>query len=446
MSKSSARLQTNMDENRGIKQSFLPLLKLEDWWAVWLGSFIAILAMAKMIQNIPSISRWSVNPLAAFGLLPWELSFQLLLLGLSMALLTAVAVFATGENVKKYLAAFPLIFIFSLLAYILGNQNTFRGYGLDNVVWALIIGLVISNTVGKPAWLSKAAKTELFIKTGLVLMGAEILFNRFLELGVRGLGVAWLVTPIALVFMYYIGTRVFKIGSKSLVATISAATSVCGVSAAIAAGSATRAKKEEISYAISLSLIFTVFLMVLMPLVLKAFNVDQYVGGALIGGTIDATGAVAVSGSMLGDTAMEVAAVIKMIQNILIGIIAFILSFIWVTRVEKDAHAPKPSALEIWRRFPKFILGFVFASLFFSFVLIPVLGNTEVGEILNVTRSLRGWFFTLAFVSIGLESNFAALIKLVKDKKTVGLYIVGQSFNIVLTLIAALLFFGGFSG
>ncbi len=425
------------------QRSFLPLFRSEDWWAVWLAMSVIALAVSGAITEVPAISRWTDNPLVG---LPPTIILNILFLGLGLALVTAVAVWATGESAAKYLAAFPLLFIFSVLAFLLGNQSTMRGYGLDNVVWALIIGLVVSNVVGKPAWVSRATKTELFIKTGLVLLGAEILFNRIMALGTRGLGVAWLVTPVVFCLMLYTGTKLLKLNSKALVATISAATAVCGVSAAIAAGSATKAKKEEISYAISLSLIFTVILMILMPPALKLFGIDQYVGGALIGGTIDATGAVVVAGSMLGETAMEVAAVIKMIQNVLIGIIAFILSFVWVTRVERAAGDPKPSPLEIWRRFPKFILGFVAASLFFSFVLIPALGQEEVNQILNITSGLRGWLFSLAFVSIGLESNFAELIKLGKDRKPIALYLSGQLVNIALTLLAALLFFGGMAG
>jgi uncharacterized integral membrane protein (TIGR00698 family) len=435
------KAQLHFREEKPVKRSLPPLLKLEDWWAVWLAFGAVVLALVGIIRSIPSIPRWSGNPLAV---LPWETAIHLLLLGLGLALVTAVAVYATGQDARKYLASFPLVFLFSVLAFILGSQAVLRKYGFDNVVWALIIGLVVGNLFGKPAWLSRAAKTELFIKTGLVLLGAEILFNRIMALGLRGLGVAWLVTPLVFGFMYYCGTRLLKIDSKPLVATISAATAVCGVSAAIAAGAATRAKKEEISYAISLSVIFTILLMFLIPLGLKLIGIDQYVGGALIGGTIDTTGAVVVSGSMLGETAMEVASVIKMIQNVLIGIIAFVLSLVWVAGVEREAGGPKPSPLEIWRRFPKFILGFALASLLFSFVLVPSLGQAQVGGILEITRGLRGWLFGLAFVSIGLEANFAELLRLGRDKRSIGLYVAGQSFNIGLTFIAALLFFGGY--
>ncbi|MBS4022514.1 MAG: putative sulfate exporter family transporter [Dethiobacter sp.] len=428
------------EKNFKRKVNWSPLWKTEDWWTVWLAVALMLAAAAGLVKKIPAPGKWATNPLLA---LSSASGWQFLLLACGIGILTFAAVAVMKEKARDYITGFPFLFGLAFLSFLLGNQSTLNKYQLDNVIWALVIGLIISNTVGRPKWLSETTRTELFIKTGLVLLGAEILFNRIMVLGLYGLGVAWLVTPVVFTFMFLLGTKILKISSKSLVATISAATSICGVSAAIAAGSATRAKKEEISYAISLSLIFTVIMMIGLPYLIRFAGLGQIVGGALIGGTVDSTGAVVVSGSLLGEKAMEIAAIIKMIQNVLIGMVAFALSFIWVTRVERTAGDEKPSAMEIWNRFPKFILGFVLASAVFSFVLIPMLGNGAVGDILKVTKGLRGWFFCLAFVSIGLETNFKQLLKQGQGGKPILLYLVGQSFNLVLTLLAALLFFSG---
>ncbi len=145
---------------------------------------------------------------------------------------------------------------------------------------------------------------------------------------------------------------------------------------------------------------------------------------------------------MLGEQAMEVASVIKMIQNILIGVIAFVIAIVWIRVEEKGddiSKKEKPSLLEIWTRLPKFILGFVLASLVFSFVL----PDTVVSSVSAPINGFRDFFFTLAFVSIGLETNFKGLVSLVKGGSPVTLYIVGQTANLVLTLLAAYIFFGG---
>jgi uncharacterized membrane protein YadS len=286
----------------------------------------------------------------------------------------------------------------------------------------------------------------LFIKTGLVLLGAEILFSKILALGGPGLFVAWLVAPTVIILMYLFGTRILKMTSKPLVIVIAAETSVCGVSAAIATAAACKAKKEELTLAVGMGLIFTVFMMILMPMGIKAMGMDTIVGAAWIGGTIDATGAVVAAGSMLGTAAEQVAAVVKMIQNILIGVVAFAVAIFWAFWVERDTKGPRLGPMEIWYRFPKFVVGFVTASLVFSFVLVPILGSVasvENGIINPVTRICREWLFCLAFVSIGLESNFKELARQMAGGKPIWLYIVGQTLNLVFTLIAAYLAFGG---
>jgi uncharacterized membrane protein YadS len=164
-----------------------------------------------------------------------------------------------------------------------------------------------------------------------------------------------------------------------------------------------------------------------------------------MGGTIDSTGAVVAAGSMLGPEAEQVAAVVKMIQNVLIGLLAFFVALYWVTSVDRIPGGPRPNAMEIWYRFPKFVLGFVAASLLFSFVVVPLSGGdfgaVESAYIDPVTERLRGWFFCLAFVSIGLESNFKNLTTQMEGGKPMILYVVGQSFNLGLTLFVAWLAF-----
>lgn len=316
---------------------------------------------------------------------------------------------------------------------------------MEYAFWGLLIGLLISNTVGTPKWLLAGSRTEMFIKTGLVLLGAEILFDKILQLGPPGLFVAWVVTPIVIITMFVFGVKVLKMSSKALVMVIAAATSVCGVSAAIATAAACRAKKEELTLAVGISLIFTVLMMIFMPLFIKAVGLDAIIGAAWMGGTIDSTGAVVAAGAMLGPEAEKVAAVVKMIQNILIGLVAFVVAAYWVVCVERDCEAPRPSLMEVWYRMPKFIVGFVLASVVFSFILIPLAGESFVENqvLASVTTPIRGWLFCLAFVSIGLESNFRDLASQLVGGKPIWLYIIGQSFNLALTLLAAWLAFGG---
>lgn len=421
-----------------VKSRISELWKTEDWWAVWLGAILFILA--PWIKMIPKVKTWEADPLLS---LPVDLLIPLVLLMFGMLAVMLPALWCMREKSGSFSAAFPVVFILSVVSYIVASQSLLKAYGLGYAFWALILGLLISNTVGLPSWLKPAVRTELYIKIGLVLLGGEVLFNKMLSLGAQGILVAWVVTPIVIVFMYLFGTRVLKGLSKTLVIVIAAATSVCGVSAAIATAGACRAKKEELTLAVGMTLIFTVLMMVFMPLSIKGMGMDPIVGAAWMGGTIDSTGAVVAAGTMLGKEAMDVAAVVKMIQNVLIGLVAFAVAVLWVTRIDRDKNAPKPTPMEIWYRFPKFILGFVAASVVFSFVLIPLLGEEAVDGMLNTTGGLRGYFFCLAFVSIGLESNFRELARQMAGGRPMFVYIVGQMFNLILTLAMAYAAFGG---
>ena len=191
-----------------------------------------------------------------------------------------------------------------------------------------------------------------------------------------------------------------------------------------------------------MTLIFTVLMMVVMPFVCQALGLDPVIAGAWIGGTIDSTGAVVAAGQILGDNAMQTAAVIKMIQNLLIGVMAFGIAVYWVARIEPSS-SDQPRLVEIWTRFPKFVLGFIAASVVVSFVLVPLMGSDTVDEALDITGDFRTWFFGLAFLSIGMESDFRQLGRQMAHGRPLVLYLVGQTFNILLTLLVVWLVFSG---
>ncbi|MEM9825132.1 MAG: putative sulfate exporter family transporter [Planctomycetota bacterium] len=362
----------------------------------------------------------------------------------SLGVLFSFAVGYQRGQASKFCVGFIGVFVLATIAYVLAAQTVVKDYNLEYALWALALGLIISNTIGTPTWLKPAVLTEFYIKTGLVLLGAEVLFSRLLALGLPGVFVAWVVTPIVLISTYVFGQKVLRMESRSLNMVIAADMSVCGVSAAIAAAASCKAKKEELSLAIGMSLSFTVLMMVVMPLVIRAIGMDEIIAGAWMGGTIDSTGAVAAAGATVGEKAEEVAATIKMIQNILIGVSAFGIATYWVTAVERDSDRQCPRVSEVWRRFPRFVLGFLAASIGFSLIHGLADGGPEMvnAMIKQSTKGYRGWCFCLAFISIGLETHFRSLLPYLRGGKPLVLYVCGQSLNIILTLAMAYLMFG----
>ncbi len=437
----------------------------EDLAAISIGSLLLIVSLITFVwfplstgesgtiigsflnQSVTKLTSWDINPLNAFYGKGKTLTDYLVSLGslfFILASLFALTGRVMGESALKFLKGFGMVLLVGLLAQILATQMHFKAIGLGYAIWAIALGMIISNSFGIPKWLRGALKHELYIKTGLVLLGAEVLFGKILAIGVPGIFVAWVVTPIVLVSTFWFGQRILKITSKTLNITISADMSVCGVSAAIATAAACKAKKEELTTAIGLSMVFTSVMMVALPAFIKAVGMPEVLGGAWLGGTIDATGAVVAAGAFLGDKALNVAATIKMIQNILIGVIAFGVAVYWTAKVDKTP-GEKISANEIWIRFPKFILGFIGASLVFSFLQqwlqADVAADLIEGGVYGYTKNMRGWLFCLAFTSIGLSTNFKELSAHFSGGKPLILYLCGQLLNLALTLFMAWLMF-----
>lgn len=423
------------------------LLHAEDWWSIWLGLFVILIAFISVTTNLfPTEGpfTFSAAKFASWGneevpslFATFDSTFIIKWIA---TLVFFLVIFSTGmkfmnKDWKAFAKAFPILYILASVVYMISGQVYLKQY-FEYAVWALVIGLLISNFLKTPEFLRPILQTEYYIKTGLVIMGAEVLFSNIAKFGGYGLSIAWLVTPTVIIFMWLFGTKLLKMDNPRMVMVIAVATSVCGVSAAIAAAAACGARKVELTFAIGLSLIFTVLMMIAFPIFILGVGLDPMVGGAWIGGTVDSTGAVVLAGEALGEIGGHVAAMVKMIQNILIGFIAFAIAIFFTTKVERGANR-NVSASEIWHRFPKFILGFVVASMISSWFFLPSLGSDSTVAIIDACKTFKGWCFCLAFLSIGLESNFKEMAEQMAGGKPMILYVVGQTFNVVLTLLVA---------
>ena len=434
-----------------MKNSISNLWKKEDWLTVWIGFLIIAVAAVSVITgsfdfSAAKFSTWHLweevaEEKSLFSQFTSAFWIRLLRTFIVLGALFTAGVKLQGVKIKDYLPAFAALFVLAIVVRLISAEFTLNRY-LEWAFWALIVGLLISNTVGVPTWLRPAIRTEFYIKTGLVVMGFSVLFSNIAKFGLYGLGIAWGVTPIVIIFMWWFGTKVLKIDNKPLVITIASATSVCGTSAAIATGAAAGARKNDLGIAISISIIFTILMMVFEPVIIKAVGMNELMGGALIGGTVDSTGAVVLAGNALGPEGEQAAVLVKSIQNILIGFIAFFVALFFATRVEKNSDK-RVGAGEIWTRFPKFIIGFFVASIVASFIIQPVAGSADVKAINAVLDQYKNWAFVLAFTSIGLDTNFREIGKQLHGGKVLWLYVVGQLFNIILTFFAVWLLLSG---
>jgi uncharacterized integral membrane protein (TIGR00698 family) len=394
-----------------------PFLVTEDWWAVYLGLGIVLVAL------IFYMAGSTLNPLAVAppkwksiamvtehfsNKLPWYL-LQLLVWIVIFSVSTAIM----GFNIKEYIPGFIIIFIASTLILIFGQWEVAHDYNLEPPILALIIGLIIGNLFKMPKWFESALRTEYYIKTGIVLLGATLPFTLIIYAGPIAFIQATIVSLGTFLTIYFVGTRLFGI-EKPFASVLGAGGAVCGVSGSIAVGAATRARKEHISIGICIVALWALVMIFFLTFFIKAIHMPEGIGGAWIGTSefADAAG-FAAAASIGGDRAIHAYTLMKVIgRDIWIGIWAFVLSIISVIYWEKKSSdsADRASVKVIWDRFPKFVIGFFLASVIMS------ISSTIVGEeafdsslkplVIAPVKTLRTWTFIFTFLSIGLTTRF----------------------------------------
>ena len=406
----------------------------EDWAIVILGFLLIALTVAGVKINAPSFN-WSNSEELFTKVLSVDNLLKVLGQFVVLYSVSLLAMLFINKPVTPMFKSFPVIFMITILALILAGNSSMRELNLEAVIFSLAIGLLINNTIGVPDWIKKSLSSEMFVKIGLVLLGTTIIFRDILKDGGLGLIQALIVVLCVWYFAFYV-CKLFKI-DKDMGLMISSAVSICGVSAAIATSGAIKGDSKKLSYVISLVLIVAVPMMIFMPYIAEYMGLSQRATGAWLGGSIDTTGAVAASGTLVGEEALKTSTIVKFAQNVLLGIAAFAISIYWTyINTKAGEKQDKPTLGIIWERFPKFILGFVAASLLFSFVLSP----EQTALVKNDLKNLQSLWFALAFTSIGLETKFSEIFNK-KNKKPLYAFLIAQFFNILLTLLIAWLLF-----
>jgi len=404
----------------------------EDWLSFSAGLLIILLAVIGIQFSAPKFGWASISDLTKI------LSSSANLLSLSLtAIIVLLLGFATKIlRAKSTISIIISIFIILLLSFasqLIAGFKPIKYYGFEYVIFALLLGIFIRSVFGLPKWLEANLHTEFFVKTGLVILGAGIIFGDILSAGSLGLIQAVVVVLSVWFFAFWVGGKL-KI-DEELRLMLASAVSICGVSAAIATAGAINGDSKKLSYVVSLVLIIALPMLILLPLAATWLGLNPAQAGAWMGGTIDTTGAVVASGSILGEVALKYCTIVKFSQNVLIGFAAVGISIFWAFKNRKTDNSidkQKVNFKLIWERFPKFVLGFIIASILFSFVVSPEM----VSQTKDYLKGIQTAFFALAFVSIGLETDFSVLLK-TGNGRPAWTFIIAQSFNIVFTLLLA---------
>jgi uncharacterized integral membrane protein (TIGR00698 family) len=272
---------------------------------------------------------------------------------------------------------------------------------IEYVLWAIAIGLVISNTLTIPAIFKPGIATyEFWLKAGIVLLGSRFVLGDVAKLG--GISLALVVVEISgsLLLMTLLG-RLFKLKPK-LTALLAVGSAVCGVSAIIAAKGAIEADDEDSSFAIAAILALGAIALFTFPLIGHALHMSNSAYGLWAGLAVDNTAEATAAGALFSDASAKMAVLAKTTRNAMIGFVVLGYALYWANRGQ--AGKVKNKAAFLWKKFPKFVLGFLAISVL---VTAGVFSKGQVGDLANLSR----WAFLLTFAGVGLRTNFRDMSK-----------------------------------
>lgn len=431
----------------------------EDWLALWLGLAIFILSLGIFIGI--DLLGWSAKTNVWISIEQSTKSISetysqlspiisIFLTFVYMLVIMTIGAKALNLDIKKFLFSFIVVFLISYISWLLGHYayiaatpDKLDKYGINwsmnltgeaGYIIALLAGLIVGNFMpGFSKFLNEATKPELYIKTAIVIMGAALgvkaaesasLASAVLFRGLCAIIEAYL---IYWALVYYIARKYFKF-SKEWAAPLASGISICGVSAAIATGGAIRSRPIIPIMVSSLVVIFAVVELLLLPFLAQTFLYNEpLVAGAWMGLAVKTDGAAVASGAItdglirakaLAETGVAykegwilmTATTVKVFIDVFIGIWAFILAYIWTAKINKSKTGEKPSAKEIWDRFPKFVIGYALTFIIFLIICLSFPEAIKMAKVAseegNVFRQL---FFVMTFFTIGVVSNFKKL-------------------------------------
>ena len=453
------KIETAPAESHGWNE----LWRKEDWWAIWLGLGIVLIAIAAYFAG-GSLKPIAVKPVtwdsfASLGAYfaaqyPWYL-LQFLL----FAFVLGVSAWAMGWNLRAFLLSFVFVYIVSLLIFAIGQWKEAGAYNLEPPLLALVFGLLISNLLRLPASMDAGFRVEYYIKTGIVLLGATLPFTLIVWAGPLAMLQATIVSIVTFGVIFY-ACRALGL-DRRLGACLGAGGAICGVSGAIAMAGAVKATKEQVAVAITLVILWAIAMIFLLPFAAQALKLPAPIAGAWIGNSefADAAGlaaaqayggmAEASSGAISGtqEQALRTFTLMKVIgRDIWIGIWAFVFALISTLRWEVETTGTGPSPAEIWWRFPKFVLGFLIASVLITLIAgghsFQEYKQTIEPNLVAPIKDLRSWAFIFCFFSIGLTTRFRELAGV--GSKPFLAFTAGVVVNVILGFLLSAVVFAGY--
>lgn len=422
----------------------------EDWWAIGIGLTL-VLASCVLFLNGATLRWIAVLPPRwtsfdqVIGDLGANWTRYLAQFGLWLGVFSA-ALSSLGYKARAFVPAFALLYLAAYAIFVIGQWDGAIRYNLEPPLVALLAGLVVANTVGLPERLAAGFRGELYVKTGIVLLGATVPFSLIALAGPVAIFQASVVSLVTFGVIYWTAVK-FGLDCR-FAATLGVGGAVCGVSAAIAVAGAVGAKKEHTAVTITAVVLWAIAMIFVLPLAGRLLLLPTGVAGAWIGTSefADAAGIAAAqayggyAGKVPGiagtaDQALQSFTLMKVVgRDVWIGIWAVALAIVATTRWEAQSAGSRPDVREIWRRFPKFVLGFFLASAVITAATagLSMTDYTKVAtpQLIAPIKDLRTWCFIFCFFSIGLTTRFRSLAT--AGRKPLLAFSAGVAVNVVL--------------
>jgi uncharacterized integral membrane protein (TIGR00698 family) len=430
----------------------------EDWWAIWIG-LGAILVAYALFAGGDSIKWIAVTPAkwSNFAQLGAHFSANVLRYAAQLALFLVIFTIATsilGHSPASFVPAFVFLYVLALVIFTAGQWDQANKYNIEPPLVALVVGLLISNLIGLPRRFDAGFRVEFYVKIGIVLLGATLPFTLIIWAGPIAILQASIVSIVTFLVIFWVGRAMGL--DRRLCATLGAGGSVCGVSAAIAIAGAVGAKKDDAPIAITTVILWAIVMIFLLPFVSQLLGLPTGVAGAWIGTSefADAAGLAAAQAygglagtdgiAGTGDQAVFAFTLMKVVgRDVWIGIWAFVLAIVATTRWDARETGQKPSAAQIWWRFPKFVIGFLLASILITLVTrsysLADFNKVVTPALVGPIKDLRTWAFIFCFLSIGLTTRFRELAH--AGKKPFFAFSAGVVVNVLLGFILSAIVF-----
>jgi uncharacterized integral membrane protein (TIGR00698 family) len=269
------------------------------------------------------------------------------------------------------------------------------------VVIGLVTGILIRNVFGVPrSWEAGLSYSGVFMNVGIIMLGSQYMLRDLVKLGP--------VSIILMVIMVFGGALLFTFLGRllklegTLTSLLSAAFSMCGVSACVALAPMVRAKSEEVAYAIAVSVTFGFFCLFGLPFFGLLLHLSNNAFGLLAAAGVPNSNQVIATGFNYSFEAGKVAGFANIGRVVLIPLGVLFVYFLNLTH---ELRSTKINAWQIIKdKFPIFILGFLVVWIGNCLHLWPQPASEAMGNVMN-------WFFTLCFIGLGLQTRLADLKK-----------------------------------